>query len=91
MFGRSLAEGFDIVIGNPPYVFARDSAAKGITQAAKDYYYANYSLAFPPPPVGQANPHAKARRREGAKKRKAKQNSLLQSSFAPSLLRVKPF
>ena len=45
MFGRSLAEGFDIVIGNPPYVFARDSAAKGITQAAKDYYYANYSLA----------------------------------------------
>lgn len=64
MFGRSLAEGFDIVIGNPPYVFARDSAAKGITQAAKDYYYANYSLAFPPPPVGQANPHAKARRRE---------------------------
>lgn len=45
MFGRSLADGFDIVIGNPPYVFARDSAAKGITQAAKDYYYANYSLA----------------------------------------------
>jgi 23S rRNA G2445 N2-methylase RlmL len=45
MFGRSLAEGFDIVIGNPPYVFARDSAAKGITQAAKDYYYANYLLA----------------------------------------------
>jgi hypothetical protein len=29
----------------PPYVFARDSAAKGITQAAKNYYYANYSLA----------------------------------------------
>ena len=45
MFGRSLKDGFDIVIGNPPYVFARDSAAKGITQAAKDYYYANYSLA----------------------------------------------
>ena len=43
MFG--LKEGFDVVIGNPPYVFARDSAAKGITQAAKDYYYANYSLA----------------------------------------------
>jgi hypothetical protein len=45
MFGASLANGFDIVIGNPPYVFARDSAAKGITQSAKDYYYANYSLA----------------------------------------------
>ena len=45
MFGRTLVEGFDIVIGNPPYVFARDSTAKGITQAAKDYYYANYSLA----------------------------------------------
>jgi len=45
MFGRSLANGFDIVIGNPPYVFARESAAKGITQVAKDYYYANYSLA----------------------------------------------
>jgi hypothetical protein len=83
MFGRSLAEGFDIVIGNPPYVFARDSAAKGITQAAKDYYYANYSLAFPPPPVGQANPHAKARRR-------GKQNRIPSSSL-PSLLRVKPF
>ena len=38
-------DGFDIVIGNPPYVFARDSVAKGITQAAKDYFYANYSLA----------------------------------------------
>ena len=45
MFGRALTDGFDVVIGNPPYVFARDSAAKGITQEAKDYYYANYSLA----------------------------------------------
>ena len=43
MFG--IGDGFDIVIGNPPYVFARNSAAKGITQAAKDYYYTNYSLA----------------------------------------------
>ena len=45
MFGQKLAKGFDIVIGNPPYVFARNSEAKGITQEAKDYYYANYSLA----------------------------------------------
>ncbi len=45
MFGQSLADGFDIVIANPPYVFARDSASKGITQTAKDYYYGNYSLA----------------------------------------------
>jgi tRNA1(Val) A37 N6-methylase TrmN6 len=43
MFGRS--DGFDVVIGNPPYVFARDSAAKGITEAAKAYYNAKYSLA----------------------------------------------
>jgi len=43
MFG--VTDGFGVVIGNPPYVFARDSAAKGITQLAKDYYYANYSLA----------------------------------------------
>jgi len=45
MFG--LPNGFDIVIGNPPYVFARDSAAKGsgMTKEAKDYYYAHYALA----------------------------------------------
>ncbi len=41
----NIKDGFDIVIGNPPYVFARNSATKGITQTAKDYYYANYSLA----------------------------------------------
>lgn len=40
-----IKDGFDVLIGNPPYVFARNSAAKGITQAVKDYYYANYSLA----------------------------------------------
>jgi len=45
MYG--LETGFAIVIGNPPYVFARDSATKGegMNKEAKDYYYAHYSLA----------------------------------------------
>jgi adenine-specific DNA-methyltransferase len=43
MFG--LLNGFDVVIANPPYIFARNSAAKGMTQQAKDYYYATYTLA----------------------------------------------
>ncbi|MDA3906730.1 MAG: N-6 DNA methylase [Bacteroidales bacterium] len=33
--------GFDVVIGNPPYVFAREN----ITQEEKDYYTKNYSSA----------------------------------------------
>lgn len=37
--------GFDIVIGNPPYVFARNSSEKGITDEAKAYYYKNFQLA----------------------------------------------
>jgi type I restriction-modification system DNA methylase subunit len=37
--------GFDVVIANPPYLFARNSAAKGLTQKAKDYFYKNYTLA----------------------------------------------
>lgn len=37
--------GFDIVLANPPYVFARDSIQKGLTQADKDYFYAHYELA----------------------------------------------
>ena len=36
--------GFDIVIGNPPYVFARDSKSKGITQADKEYYPKHYQV-----------------------------------------------
>ena len=31
--------GFDVVIGNPPYIFARD---EGFTQAEKDYFYQTY-------------------------------------------------
>ena len=36
--------GFDIVIGNPPYVFARYSDSKGLTKVDKEYYYKNYDL-----------------------------------------------
>jgi len=42
MFG--IKEGFDIVIGNPPYVFARNSKSKGMTNMDKTYYYKNYIL-----------------------------------------------
>lgn len=37
--------GFDIVIGNPPYVFARNSEEKGISQEDKDIYYKKFALA----------------------------------------------
>lgn len=37
--------GFDCVIGNPPYVFARDSKEKGMNKEEKEYYYPNYKLA----------------------------------------------
>jgi len=37
--------GFDVVIGNPPYVFARNSKSKGMTDTNKSYFYENYSLA----------------------------------------------
>ncbi len=37
--------GFDVVIANPPYVFARNSAQKGLTEKEKEYFYANYELA----------------------------------------------
>jgi len=37
--------GFDIVIGNPPYVFARNSEEKGMSQEDKDIYYKKYTLA----------------------------------------------
>lgn len=37
--------GFDIVIGNPPYVFARNSEEKGMSQEDKDIYYKKFVLA----------------------------------------------
>lgn len=37
--------GFDIVIANPPYIFARNSAAKGLTESDKRYFYDNFELA----------------------------------------------
>ncbi len=43
MFG--IEKGFDIVIGNPPYVFARNSESKQMTVADKKYFYQNYILA----------------------------------------------
>jgi hypothetical protein len=42
MFGTT---NFDIVIANPPYVFARNSAQKGLTEKDKKYFYENYELA----------------------------------------------
>jgi len=40
MFGRSLGEGFDIVIGNPPYL--RIQGIQQANPAAADYYKRNY-------------------------------------------------
>src|SRR3989338_7443905 len=37
--------GFDVVIANPPYIFARNSAQKGLTEKDKKYFYENYELA----------------------------------------------
>ncbi len=37
--------GFDVVIGNPPYVFARNSNQKDLTTSHKQYFYDNYNLA----------------------------------------------
>jgi tRNA1(Val) A37 N6-methylase TrmN6 len=37
--------GFDVVIGNPPYVFAGESKNKGITAEDKKYYYKHYEMA----------------------------------------------
>jgi tRNA1(Val) A37 N6-methylase TrmN6 len=37
--------GFDVVIGNPPYVFARNSQDKGFTDEDKKYFYENFELA----------------------------------------------
>ncbi len=45
VFNREDKEGFDIVIGNPPYVFARNSKEKGFTAKDKNFYYANFELA----------------------------------------------
>jgi len=36
--------GFDVVIGNPPYVFARSSELKGFTNENKKYYIENFKL-----------------------------------------------
>ena len=36
--------GFDIVIGNPPYVFARSSVSKGFSNEDKKHYEENYKL-----------------------------------------------
>jgi type I restriction-modification system DNA methylase subunit len=37
--------GFDVVIANPPYIFARESAKKGMTEQDKLYFYAHFELA----------------------------------------------
>jgi len=39
------ARGFASVIANPPYIFARESAKKGLTNQDKKYFYENYELA----------------------------------------------
>ncbi|HEV3481231.1 MAG TPA: TaqI-like C-terminal specificity domain-containing protein [Candidatus Acidoferrales bacterium] len=38
-------KGFAVVIANPPYIFARESAKKGFTDEDKKYFYKNYELA----------------------------------------------
>jgi len=43
MFG--IQDGFNIMIGNPPYIFARESKKKGLTADAKNYFYQHYELA----------------------------------------------
>jgi 23S rRNA G2445 N2-methylase RlmL len=43
MFG--VKEGFDVVIGNPPYVFARNSQKKGLSVQDKEYFYDHFELA----------------------------------------------
>jgi type I restriction-modification system DNA methylase subunit len=37
--------GFDAVIANPPYIFARESKKKGLTDEDKGYFYKHYELA----------------------------------------------
>ena len=37
--------GFDVVIGNPPYVFARSGESKGLTKKHKEYFYKSFALA----------------------------------------------
>jgi len=37
--------GFDVVIGNPPYIFSRNSKEKGLTDESKSYFYENFELA----------------------------------------------
>ncbi len=42
-FPQVMAEGgFDVVVGNPPYIFARD---KGFSEQEKKYYYKHFELA----------------------------------------------
>ena len=43
MFG--IQDGFDVVIGNPPYIGARNSKKNGRTEQDKAYYYNNFKLA----------------------------------------------
>lgn len=42
MFG---VNAFNILIGNPPYVFARNSKSKGISKEHKTYFYEHFRLA----------------------------------------------
>jgi hypothetical protein len=37
--------GFDVAIANPPYIFARESKKKGLTEEDKEYFYEYYQLA----------------------------------------------
>jgi hypothetical protein len=38
-------KGFAVVIANPPYIFARESAKKGLRDEDKQYFYKHYELA----------------------------------------------
>ena len=43
MFGRSLANGFDIVLGNPPYLASYSRESVGMSEARKAYFAVNYT------------------------------------------------
>jgi len=40
-----IGDGFDVAIANPPYIFARNSQMKGLTDTDKKYFYKHYQLA----------------------------------------------
>jgi hypothetical protein len=42
MFGKELAQGFDVVIGNPPYVSYYSNSGSSLTNEEREYFLNNY-------------------------------------------------